>query len=82
MRRSLVLLVGALLFTSGCVVLDPQRRDERKEHRHQLRSQIVEYAKPGPIVWGGANPIPNTTPAGKFYPFPIIGVWAALGFPH
>lgn len=75
MRFPLVLLVAALLFTSGCAVIDLQRRDERKQCCHRLRERIVECAKPGPIVWGGAHPLPQPPP-GKPYPLPVLGLIA------
>lgn len=70
MRFLLFFLAGVLLFTSGCAVLDQQRRDERKRNRHQLREGIVEYLKPGPLVWGGLHPMPQ--PPSKAYEGPDL----------
>lgn len=70
MRFLLMFLVGVLLFTSGCATLDLQRRDERTECRHRLPERIVEYVKPGPLVWGGLHPIPQ--PPRKPYQGPVL----------
>jgi hypothetical protein len=76
MRFPMVFLVLVFSFTSGCVVLDPQRRGERKEHRHQLRKEIIDCARPGPFVWGGAHPIPQ--PPSKPYDGPNLSALAPL----
>lgn len=70
MRSLMLSLIGVLLFSSGCSVLNPQRREERKECRHRLRERIVECVKPGPIIWGGAHPV--TPPPSKPYQGPDL----------
>lgn len=56
------LLSAFVVLTSGCAVQRPQ----------QLREWYVQRVKPGPLVWGGAHPIPQT-PTVQYGP--ILGIF-------
>jgi hypothetical protein len=85
MRLLLMMLVGVLLFMSGCAAMEQQSRDEPQRPCQRLRERL----QPEPLVWGGLHPGPqpanepwlsakSQTPLGSFIGAVLPGLGQAL----